>query len=104
MKICTHILKSAALEQIETELRFVIASARALGNELIYLKVESEDDSVLDTIILKQLKAIKRQGKIDFFADKNSFSSLNAEASYLTNKFPHITEHIDDSIFFIIKL
>jgi len=105
MKIFTHVMESSMAEQVDTELRFVIASARANGNELLHLKLDCEEDSKIALTLHKQLKTMKREGKIDFFADKEAFSTQNAQASYLINKFPKVTESIDSAIFFfIIKL
>ena len=98
-------MESSLPEEVDTELRFVIASARATGNELLYLRAESEEDSKIGMTLHKHLKTMKREGKIDFFADRVAFSSQNAQASYLINKFPNVTECIDSApFFFIIKL
>lgn len=105
MKIFTHTLENTAPEDIGTEIRFVIASARACGNELIYVKIESEIDGKVSTALLKHLKTIKKQGRIDFFAGKDAFADINREASYLINKFPDVVEYIgSDSSYFIIKM
>ena len=102
MKIFTHELESTLTDQLETEIRFVIASARATGNELISLKTKPESEAKTVAMLTKQLKSIKKQGTIDFFASKEAFSELNAEASYLINKFPEVTEYIGSEEFFVI--
>ena len=102
MKIFVHELESTLADQLETEIRFVIASARAMGNELVSLKIKPEADGKIVTALTKQLKTIKKQGIIDFSATKDAFSELNAEASYLINKFPEVTEHIGSEEFFVI--
>ena len=102
MKIFVHELESTLADQLETEIRFVIASARAMGNELVLLKTKPEVDSKIVIALIKQLKIIKKQGIIDFSATKDAFSELNAEASYLINKFPEVTEHIGSEEFFVI--
>lgn len=102
MRIFTHTLESMIAEQIDTEIRFVVASARAGEKELVYFKVESKDELKVSTALLKCLKAMKKQGKIDFFADKNAFDIHTAEASYLINKFPEVTEIINPADCYII--
>ncbi len=105
MKIFTHIVDSTIPSQIETEIRFIIASARSLGNEIVCLKTKGDAEFKIYAAIIKNLKAIKKQGKIDFFAEKEAFEQLSAEASYLLNKFPKITEYIDsESTSVIIKI
>lgn len=105
MKIFKHTFESTVSQQIGTEIRFVIASARATDNELIYINLKSEVESRITDMLIKHLKNIKKQGKLDFFATKDAFVENNAEASYLINKFPKITESINyDSFFLIIKI
>ena len=105
MKIFTHTIESTLAEQIDTEIRFVIASARACGKELIHFKFKTESAGKFDEIAIKQLRAIKKQGKIDFFASEASFSENNAEASYLKNKFPEVADLIgSENSYFIVKI
>ena len=107
MKILKHIMKSAIAEQITTEIRFVVASARASGYELLSLYLENKDDNEnkISTALLKCLRAMKKEGRIDFFASKEAFLDGRTEASYLINKFPEITEFIDrEEIFLIIRI
>ena len=102
MRIFSHTLESLAADQIETEVRFVIASARATSNSLIHLTAEGEIDGKIYTDLQKLLKLIKKQGKIDFFASKEDFSDHSAKASYLMNKFPEVSDVIHSDHFFII--
>ena len=103
MKIFAHTLECEIADEISTEIRFVIASARASGNDLISLKTKEESlDDKISLALIKNLKAIKKEGRIDFYADKSAFFSGKAEASYLLNKFPEITEYIDQVGFLLI--
>ena len=105
MRIFTHLLESTVSEQTDTEIRFVIASARALDKELINFKIKNEAEDNLKLIFIKHLKAVKKQGKIDFFATKEDFAEHKAEASYLINKFPEVSDIISTGDFgFIVKL
>lgn len=105
MRIFTHTLESKIPAQIATELRFVIASARASGNELISITTETDQDGRIHSALQKNLKTMKKEGRIDFFAGKEAFSKSTAEASYLINKFPQITELIEtDNLILIIKI
>jgi len=105
MRIFTHTLESKMPDQIATELRFIVASARASGKELILITLRADQDARIQASLQKNLKAIKKEGRIDFFAGKDAFTKSTAEASYLINKFPQITEIIEtDDFILIIKI
>ena len=100
MKIFARTIESALPDQIATEIRFTVASARAGGYELISLKHDSEENNEL--ALVKTLKAMKKEGKIDFFANADAFLQGSAEASYLVNKFPEIASIVESEEFFLI--
>ena len=102
MKILIHTIDSILYEQVRTEIRFLIASARAQGKDLISIKLKDKKEGKLDELIVKNLRAIKKEGKLDFFADKCAFESASAEASYLINKFPEVVSLIDEEDFFLL--
>ena len=107
MKICTNVIESFSTELLTTEIRFYIASARATECDLICLKsktpISAEDKEMAS--VLKNLRLLKKEGRIDFFADKSSFDTGSAEARYLKNKFPESSAYInEDGFLFIIKL
>ena len=107
MKISVHTIANFSQEQVRTEIRFCIASARAVGNDLVCLKHNFKDESAgkLASLVIKNLKAIKKEGKLDFFADKEAFDNLRAEASYLINKFPEVVDIVtEDGFLLFVKL
>ncbi len=106
MKVCTYTLENTAKELISTEIRFDIASARAGGYELLCINSKKTELDVKQiATVLKNLRMIKKEGKIDFFATAEDFEKGSEKASYLINKFPDITEFLSDrSFILIIKL
>lgn len=90
-------------DKLMTELRFCIASARASGFELIrlgFLETEgASDDAKLEAAVFKKLRALKKEGVIQFFASSESFSKHTTEAIYLLNKYPELAadEALSDS-------
>lgn len=105
MKIYSYDVQSDSVDQMFTELRYVIATARANSNELIALNIDPQNEGKESLMIVKVLKALKREGKIDFFADKESFERNSREASYLVNKFSDITEFIkNENFYFVVKI
>ena len=105
MKIYSYDVQSDTVDQMVTELRYVIATARANSNDLIALNTDFQNDGKESLIIVKVLKALKREGKIDFFADKESFEKNSREASYLVNKFSDITEFVkSEKLYFVVKI
>ena len=90
MNIFAYTLKSDSYNQIVTEIRYLIATARATERELVLIKPNelNEENFKTQSIIEKALRLIKKEGKIDFFANGEDFSIDNAKARYLLNKYP----------------
>lgn len=107
MTVLSHILKGDAYEQILTEIRYLVASARANERELVSIELSydiSDIPKILSAVV-KTLKMMKKEGKIDFFVSVDDFKLGTAESSYLINKFPNITEMLEErKTNFIIKL
>ncbi len=104
MKLFTHTIESDVSSQIVTEIRFTVASARAGGNDLICLKLKSntEKEGSIASSSLKNLRILKREGKIDFFAGREAFENGTAEAGYLKNKFPEAADLVNTEQFFLL--
>lgn len=80
-------------DRLMTELRFDIASARALGSELVRIELAPEDAKVrarLRTSVLVRLRALKKEGVIQFCATDRDFKEESTEAVYLLNKYPEL--------------
>ena len=77
--------------QINTEILFRVASARALGVELLCLgfsdAISEELQSRRFRFAMGILQRIKKSGKIQFYATKDSFESASVESEYLKNKY-----------------
>ena len=107
MTIFTHKLMSDYYDEIFTEIRYVIATARANGGELVSLELDlsADDSSRIFAAVVKNLRAMKKEGKIDFFVSGDDFALGNAEVSYLMNKFSDTIQKLDfEKPRFIIKL
>ena len=93
MKYIEREMKSSNRESAVTELLYEIAAARAEGAELIRFNIckrDSDEDDVYPKIwtsIVRTLKGMKKEGRIQFFASKDSFMNLNTEAVFLINKY-----------------
>lgn len=82
------------ISDYSVELRFIIASERAGGAELLRIDIpflENEKDHIkLMSSISKLLKQMKEERLIQFFATKKSFSSASTESQFLLNKYPSV--------------
>ena len=77
--------------ELNTELRFIFASARVDGVELLrldlpVLKTEKDDDR-LDGCLIKVLRTLKKENVIEFYVNKDSFLANSTEAIFLMNKY-----------------
>ena len=98
MKFKEIILKENSREALDTEFMFEIAAARADEISLIkFIYDFSKQHDImtaqrLASSIIRRAKSLKRDGKIQFFATKKSFSSMTTEAIFLINKYPSFIE------------
>ena len=88
-------LKADLPEQISTEILFEIASARADSLELICINIFNEDKEYIQpqkqrAAVIKILKNLKADGRIQLFATSDSFKGQKTEAYFLQNKYPEI--------------
>ena len=94
MNSISFTIEYMSVDRLMTELRFDIASARALGYELVRLEPVSEDAAVrarLRTSIAVRLRTLKKEGVIQFFATERDFREESTEAVYLLNKYPELS-------------
>ena len=75
---------------VDTEIKFSIATARVENVELLRFDVKKDNDlfSKIYNASIKVLKKMKNQGNIQFIATPKSFTDENAEAEFLINKYP----------------
>ena len=87
-------LKSNLPEQAHTEIMYEIATARAEGAELIRINVSQENMNILPekrlSAVIRLLKGMKQEGRIQFYATKESFEKSFTEAIFLQNKYPDV--------------
>ena len=95
---------------IDTEIKFSIATARADETELICFDVKRDEESFsrIYNAAIKVLKKMKNQGHIQFIATPASFANANAEAEFLINKYPeqigNMPEYGDGEAYVFVKL
>jgi hypothetical protein len=88
-------LRADLPEQINTELLFEIASARAEGTELICINIFNEEKKYSfpqkqRSVLIKLIKNLKSEGRIQLFATSDSFRNQTTESYFLQNKYPEI--------------
>ena len=103
---CFRLLGQSRTE-LNTELRFIFASARVDGVELLKLDMpvfESEKDNArISGCLIKVLRTLKKENVIEFYVNKESFLASSTEAIFLLNKFgTHIDlETLDDNTLYV---
>lgn len=106
-------LKAVLPENISTEIMFEVAAARADRIELLRINIlneETTDDSYkkLLSTLKKLLKSMKADGRIQFFANEESFKAQSTEAVFLKNKYPDLFDlskkHSGEKGFVYIKI
>lgn len=84
--------------ELNTELRFLIASAKVDGVELLRLDpLTCEDEKENERIagcIIKVLRTLKKESVIEFYVNREGFSANSTEAIFLLNKYG---EYIDEN-------
>ncbi len=103
-------IKSIRTADLDTEIKFSIASARADNLELLRFDIRRDAEEFLKSYnsALRVLKRMKTAGQIQFFATPSSFSNSNPEAEFLINKYPAYMENIptvsDGEAYIYVKL
>ena len=102
-------LKYTKSAQMNTEVLFEIAGARADGCSVVRLDLPfSEECGVSEkaSLTLKRIiRSIKKRGTVQFFVSKDDILHSTTEARYLMNVFPEVENNIPSSGFFVfIKL
>lgn len=105
-------MKSVAPEDSITEVHFEIAVAKAECVELLRIdirkngeapKMHSNKKSI--ATILRLLKNMKEDGKIQFFATNDNFEQGGTESTFLQNKYPdlfnELYENAEESTIYI---
>lgn len=94
MKISVFELKSATSVLMRTEILFSVASARAVGEELVELVCPIDSGRGIKNT-LKVLKELKKQNKIKVYVLARDIEGQSKEAEYLLNKYPELREYAE---------
>ena len=88
-------LRSKTKEATETEILYELAAAKVDGVEFVKLIIDTTYDGTAgDPVrkligqVIRTLKNMKVQGKIQFFATESNFATQSTEAIFLINKYP----------------
>ena len=92
---------------LNTEIRFEIASARYCNADLIKLThsdgIDDRDTSRINTCISKILRALCREKVIQFFVSSRETNSKSTEVDFLINKFADLIDFNDKALVYYIK-
>ena len=95
---------------LDTEIKFAIASARVDNIELLRFDMNREADDFIKfyNYVLKILRKMKSSGHIQFMATPSAFSNSDREAEFLKNKYSDYLKEIpncsDQSAYVFVKL
>ena len=95
--------------ELNTEMRFLFASAKVDGDEIVKLVIPKVDDekeiSRIKGCVIKVLRTLKKEGIIQFYVNNEGFSVNSTEASFLLNKYgEYINTETLDVICVYVKL
>lgn len=104
MSLKTFKIISSTNFELETEIAFYVASARAENAEIIKIVIPAESERFL-TVAKRILRSLKRESRIQLFEEAKNLKSDTTEARYLRNKYPMIVEsQIEEETAIIVKL
>ena len=77
--------------ELNTELRFIFASAKVDDLELLRLDLpffgDEKETSRINGCVIKVLRTLKKEGVIEFYVNKDGFGLNSTESIFLQNKF-----------------
>ena len=92
-------LNGQSRPELNIELRFLFASARVDGAELVRLDlpvVDNEKEKIrISGSVIKVLRTLKKEDVIEFYVNKDGFLADSTEAIFLLNKYG---EYIDTKV------
>lgn len=95
--------------ELNTEMRFLFASARVDGEELVRLDLpfcdNEKENSRISGSVIKVLRTLKKDGVIQFYVNREGFAATSTEASFLLNKYGNfIAEGVNEASYIYVKL
>ena len=88
---------------MSTEILYSVASARAMGEELVELICQN-DGGKSEKSAVKIVKELKKQGKIKVYALAKDIEGQSKESEYLLNKYPTLRNYSERSESIIVML
>lgn len=93
-------LTGKAKRELDTEIRFLCASARADGAELVCFAIDEDSDNKGHVSSVKSiLSAMKKENLIQFFVTGDRLDGRTVEADFLSNKYGEYIASSDDGNF-----
>ena len=98
-------LRGDCIADLDTEVRFSIATARADGGSLIkfILPLANEGDRAYACLI-KVLRPLVRSGKIQFFVTDDDIKKRTTASEFLINKYGDAILNADESAYVFVKI
>lgn len=94
--------------ELNTEMRFLFASAKVDGSEIVRIVLptgenEKENERISGCVI-KLLRTLKKEKVIEFYVNKEGFLQNSTEAIYFTNKFGAYLDQSDNDNCVYVKI
>lgn len=101
-------LNGASYHELNTEIRFLTASAAVDKMALFCLKLsdnraESSAEKIKSNVV-KVLRTLKKEGIIEFFVTREGFGNESTESVFLTNKYGDFINLKEESELIYVKL
>lgn len=99
-----HSLSGTDPRALCTEILFALACARVAGESIVCF-LPTGADRKCERMVLRILKSMKKEGKIDFFVTTADLAAGTTEADYLENKYPDaIIDRESDTPYLYVKV
>lgn len=97
--VSNHVLFGINQNDINNELRFLVASARVDGETLMSLTFSPEVAEKQKQYAVRSLRILKREGIIEFFVLSEELDTDSTTAVFLINKYGEYIDTGADSIY-----
>ena len=102
------ILNGKNRKQLDTEIKYMVASARTDGFEVVRLDIDEPQDSPdarrLSVCTMQVLRSMRREGSVQFFIPYKELESDSTEAEFLKNKYLDSIEALSGTGNYFVKL
>lgn len=95
--------------ELNTEMRFLFASAKVDGVELLKLELPVADiekeTARINSCVIKVLRSLKKEGIIAFYVNREGFLANSTESIFLQNKYgDHIESDASETASIYVKM